>query len=273
MILEALTVCVDYADFLTETLPLNRPQVDRMVVVTSPEDHATQQVCDFWDVDVVLTDALGSRWGDWHKARGINAGLSVLNWSGWVLHIDADIAMPPRSRVLMERASLDKQCLYGVDRLCVPNYAAWRDHQAMPHIQTDGYHVRLGGAFSMVPRFNGWHVHGYAPVGYWQLWHPHEAGVREYPANHNGGDRTDVLFAEKWPREQRVLIPEFAVYHLESEPHAQGANWGGRTTARFGPEPSRSPNDYSHRRHTHHRHHHHRHHHHHYYEHDNDSQT
>lgn len=277
MILEAVTTCVDYADFLAATLPHNRPLFDRYVVVTSPEDSATLQVCDYFDVEVVKTDAFGSRWGDWHKGRGINAGLQVLQkpgggFRGWAVHLDADVVLPPRARVLLERASLDKASLYGVDRLRVPSWDEWRDHLAMPHIQTDGYHVRFDSRFEVMPRFNAWHIGGYAPVGYFQLWHPHVSGIRSYPDDHNGGDKTDVLFAQQWGRDKRQLLPEFAVYHLDSGFHVQGANWGGRTTARFGPDPTRRPSDYPHRHHHHHRHHndpahhHHHHHHHDYYD-------
>lgn len=55
--------------------------------------------------------------------------------------------------------------------------------------------------------------------------------------DHTEADRTDVLFAAQWPRAKRALLPEVAVYHLESEPADQGTNWGGRRTARFGVEP------------------------------------
>src|ERR1700758_5305210 len=103
--LQCVSVCVNYDDFLAETLPQNRRHFDRMVVVTAPEDLATQRVCEYWDVDVVLTDAFQSRWGEFHKAKGINAGLKVLDLRlGWILHLDADIALPPRSRVMLDNA-------------------------------------------------------------------------------------------------------------------------------------------------------------------------
>ena len=34
--LEAVTVCVDYADYLEETLPFLLPHVDDLVVITTP---------------------------------------------------------------------------------------------------------------------------------------------------------------------------------------------------------------------------------------------
>jgi hypothetical protein len=253
--LEAVVVSVDYSDFLTETLPTILRQVDRMVVVTAPEDVETQRVCDAYDCEVVLTDVIRSRWGEFAKAKGINAGLEFLKCDGWVLHIDADIALPSRTRVLLDHAELDRSVLHGADRLKVPSYDSWRAHQAMPAIQQDGYHVRLD-AFQVMPRFNAWHIGGYAPVGYFQLWHPGVSGVSAYPDDHTEADRTDVLFASQWDRAHRALLPELAVYHLESEPAAQGTNWGGRQTMRFGPPPAFPPNRWQHRRDRHHKHHH-----------------
>lgn len=50
MRIEAITVSVNYDDFLAETLPLNRPLFDDMIVVTTPEDVETQRICRYWDV-------------------------------------------------------------------------------------------------------------------------------------------------------------------------------------------------------------------------------
>ena len=45
MKIEAVIVCVDYADLLAETLPHNLPHFDRTLVITSPEDRETQELC------------------------------------------------------------------------------------------------------------------------------------------------------------------------------------------------------------------------------------
>ena len=55
MRLEAIVVCVNYSDFLEHTLPENMKYFDRVVVVTSPEDRATQALCNRLGVDFIET--------------------------------------------------------------------------------------------------------------------------------------------------------------------------------------------------------------------------
>jgi hypothetical protein len=237
--LEGVTCCVDYADFLAETLPHNRVHFDRLIVVTAPEDKETQRVCRYYGVPFALTDVFRTRWGEMHKARGINVGLRQLALDGWVCHLDADIVLPPKTRELIDRADLDRSCLYGVDRFMVRSHADWRRHQALPALQQDDYYVRLG-VFELGARFSGERMGGWAPPGFFQLWCPRWSNVRSYPEDHATAARTDVQFAAQWWRSKRALLPEFVVYHLEPEPGTQGANWGGRVTPRFGAVPDRS---------------------------------
>jgi hypothetical protein len=259
MKLEAVIVCVEYGDFLATTLPANKHQFDRLIVVTSPEDKETQRVCRYYGVPHLQTDVLRTRWGEMHKAKGINKGLEQLDLDDWVLHLDADIVLPPTCRQLIERADLDKTCLYGCDRYQVPSWEAWQLHQAMPPLQQDNYHVHLD-TFPIAPRFSGSRMGGYAPPGYFQLWNAKASGVTRYPEDHDDASRTDVLFTAQWWRNKRHLLPEFVVYHLESEQCPPGTNWEGRVSRRWGP----IPDERDHRHPRHHRqpphlwHHHHR---------------
>ena len=261
--IEAVTTCVNYADFLAATLPTNRFQFDRMVVVTAPEDTATQRVCEYNNVQCIVTDVFNSRWGEFCKGAAINEGLAELSLGDWVVHLDADIALPPLTKQLIENAELDKRMVYGADRHILDE-SAWQQHTAMPRLQQeDNVYVHVD-PYRMGTRIATSHYGGYIPIGFFQLWHPEVSDVYEYPEQHTDAGRGDMLFAAKWPRAQRALMPEIVVYHLESEPGAmQGTNWAGRKTKPFGaavtdPIPAsnvlpqhRKPHRHHHRHHYH----------------------
>ncbi len=83
---------------------------------------------------------------------------------------------------------------------------------------------------------------GYTPIGFFQLWWGAEtltwgSARKWYPQVHGNAARTDTQFANLWDRQNRILIPELLVFHLEGENASDGMghNWNGRKTPRFGP--------------------------------------
>lgn len=232
---EAVIVCDKYADFLTHTLPHNKPLFDKLVVVTSFEDAATRKVCEFWNVECLPTDSLKSRHGDFCKGAGIDEGLATLEKDGWVIHLDSDIVLPPLTRTLLDRANLDGRGIYGVDRFMVKGRAAWDSHLNSPNlIHEDWTWVHVGKQdFPVGTRLMIYPAFGYAPIGFFQMWCPSVSGIKDYPTAHTTAARTDVLHALRWPRPMRHLIPEIVAYHLESDDSTHSANWGGRTTSLF----------------------------------------
>lgn len=235
MKLEAVVTSVNYDDFLSETLPLNKVHFDNMVVVTSPEDLATQKLCEYYHVKCVPTNAFGAK-GEFRKGAAINAGLRQLDLDGWVIQLDADIALPPQTRRILEAIDLDAYSIYGIDRFNVMGRKAWDKHKRHPALQQENdVYVHLN-AFPLGTRFIS--RQGWIPIGFFQLWNPHISSISlgstfTYPENHTNAGRTDMMHAARWPSKQRHMLPELVAYHLESEPAEQGANWEGRQTARF----------------------------------------
>lgn len=245
MKLEAVITCVDYADFLAHTLPTNRALFDRLIVVTTTEDLDTQRVCDHAYVECVTTSAFRAQDGEFHKGAGINVGLEHLTLDGWVVHLDADIVLPAHAREILDNAPLDPRMVYGIDRYNLRSAAQWDQHLRRPPIQQElGRCLVHLSNYPLGARVSVPHLQGWAPIGFFQLWNPSVSGVKRYPENHVGADRTDMMFACQWPRARRGLLPEIVAYHLESEHAAQGANWQGRTTRPFtttNPHRSRKP--------------------------------
>lgn len=239
MYIEAVTVCVNYSDFLAHTLPLNKHHFDHWVVITSREDRETQRLCKHHNVECLVTDRFTENGDKFNKAKGINEGLLYHSKREWMVHIDADIVLPPMFRQIVERMSLNKDVIYGADRLMCPDFKQWMEYVKKPRPIYDEWifiHLNVFPIASRVADYNG---DGYAPIGYFQMWHPLSSKQLLYPEEHGAADRTDMAFAKKWSRENRALLAEIVVIHLDSENATvkeMGKNWQGRKTAVFGYE-------------------------------------
>ena len=241
MRLEGIIVSVGFSDVLASSLPLNRPMFDKLVVVSDTADVRTHNLCAYHHVQVIQTDHFYANEQAFNKGNGINAGLAALSCSDWVLHIDADIVLPPRTREMLNLAALDPENIYGADRMMCPSYEAWQQQVQTPHIQHADQIYVMPEPFPIGPRVAKMDGEGYVPIGFFQLWNAGRTGIRTYPNTHGTAGRTDMLFALQWPRARRVLLPEIVVTHLEGALPPGEKNWRGRRMDWFGPKPCRKP--------------------------------
>ncbi len=239
MHLEAVTICINYGDFLEVTARYNRGLFERWIIVTTEEDERTREVCRRFGLETLLTED-DKRDGDFSKGRLIDRALHILSRSAWRLHMDADIIQPSNFRALLDAAHLDPTCIYGWDRIMCRTPAQWKavlDSGFLEH-QLD-YHCRIHWPKGVCLGDRWAHPkYGWCPIGWSQLWHGrsdewHGIRTKHYQHNHGDACRTDVQFAMQWDRRKRVFIPEVIAVHLESEPAKLGANWKGRTTKPF----------------------------------------
>jgi len=233
MKIEAVIVCYNYGDFLEATIADNLQHLDRMVVVTHPSDKHTGRLCDRYGVDCIKTEVFHEDGDKFNKGRAINLGLSHLRHDDWVIHMDADILLPHRFRHMLKMAKLNKENIYGCDRLNSLNYENWVKYKnkTVPQHQWR-FMVTPQQEFPVGSRL----VHneyGWLPIGFLQLFHASKRRI--YPIVCGSSEHSDCLFSIQWPRENRILLPEFFCYHLESEVAQMGVNWGGRKTKPFGP--------------------------------------
>lgn len=236
MHISAVTICVHYGDFLAHTLPANKSLFDEIIVVTSPKDLYTQAVCEFNNVRCLITDVFYEDGASFNKAKGINEGFKALNKRDWVLHIDSDIWLPSTFRIVMEKVPLNRDDLYGVDRLMCPSYQAWEDFKVQQKPVHEAWVYQHMDFFPMGERFIQYKGDGYIPLGYFQMFH--KSKFKEYPTKHMSAARTDLQFSLMWERKNRRLIPDVVGIHLESELRTdQSVNWFGRQTPPFGNVP------------------------------------
>ncbi len=240
MILEAVTVCINYGDFLAAVAPYNRAVFDRWIIVTTPDDKETRDVCYKYGLDTVISEQ-GDRDGPLSKGRLINAGLHQVRAGAWRIHLDADVALPIDARIRLERAHLDEANIYGIDRVMVKGWSQWHKMKASGYLESQHCHpalIAFPAGYQVGSRFIELEQ-GYVPIGFFQLWHGKAdewcgLRIKPYPVNHGNACRTDTQMGLQWDRRNRVLLPELIGVHLESEAlRGMGANWNGRTTTRF----------------------------------------
>ena len=233
--IEAVITCAHYGDFLAWTLPANKHLFNRIVVVTRPDDKLTQQVCAYYHVECYPTYDFYHNGNVFNKGKGINYGLAKLAKDGWVVHLDADTYLPPRTRSILERISLNPEFLYGIDRMDCKSFTDWIKFLSAPPLQHEWeifVHMRpfpFGARIAKLDR------DGYVPIGFFQLWNPKGSGVYTYPEGRTNAAGTDMLFALQWPRGRRQFLPEIIATHLESEPLPLGSNWDGRMSRTLRP--------------------------------------
>ena len=232
--IEAVTVCVNYADFLAEVAPFNIPHLHRWLIVTTEDDLLTREVCRRLGLECLVTSE-HTREGGFSKGRLIERGLQHLSAEGWRLHMDADIVLPFQTQRLLQIAHLDEKKIYGCDRIMIHSWQKWQSFKASGWLTlANSCAVNFPAGIQVGTRWTD-SVAGFCPIGFFQLWHSDQdlwRGVRakRYPILHNDSCRTDTQHALQWDRRQRELLPELIVTHLESEAAPLGANWKGRTT-------------------------------------------
>ncbi|QJW98724.1 hypothetical protein [Frigoriglobus tundricola] len=262
--LYGVVVSEGYADYLDVCLTHNRAQLDRCVVVTSPDDHETRRVAGRHACELVCTrdgrrprsglqsgtPTFGKKDGGefagttaFNKGAMIERGLQQLPHDGWRVHFDADILFPNNFRRRLGVALRDRACVYGVDRFNVVGTEAYRRllasgffHRGFEHHHFLTYPI-AGCTVGSRLVFDD---QGWLPLGYTQIWHAsvEYSGIYRtltYPTGSNTAAHDDVQFSLRWDREQRVLIPDLYVAHVLTADSTYAANWEGRKTAPFEP--------------------------------------
>ncbi len=210
---QALTVSVNYADFL-ECIAPNRRHFESWLVVTDEKDTRTVEVCRRHGMDVLFSKRLYEEGAAFHKAAALNEGLAALDQDAWVAVMDSDILLPHDFRERLEAQELDASGLYGLAgrRVC-PTLAEFRALAA-----------REPWADNL--------IYTTFVIGYFNLFHLGQERNR-YP-DHGSDDAStyDVLFSEAFPPAQRHYLPMVCLHAGDAS-----KNWRGRTTDPFFDHP------------------------------------
>src|SRR5580698_1846413 len=115
--LQAVTICINYADYL-KCIVQNARHFDRWLVLTVSEDHETKEVCAAHGLECYVSTLLRPDGTDFHavtnKAPILNEGLERFGNHGWALVLDADVLLPRHFRRRLEGLPLEPGYLYGM---------------------------------------------------------------------------------------------------------------------------------------------------------------
>lgn len=249
MKLQAITVSVNYSDFLIHSLEANRKLFDKWIIVTDTKDKKTKALCNNYDVICIQTDVFYKN-ARFNKYAGINEGLKYIDNDAWVVFLDSDIILQPDLPRVLRELHLDITCLYGIDRLNITGYERWNEFRKSRGLLIENWlltsqKLELGsrlvhyyGHEGENGKFEGWR-----PLGFFQLCH--RSSFESYPQQTDGADHCDLLFARLWPRRKREFIPELLSIHLESHGTGKAMNWWGRRSKPFQPIEVKDKKKYS----------------------------
>jgi len=215
--IDCVVTCVGYADCLGISLPHNKRFLDRVAVVTSPDDKDTQTVCRENGIEPVVTSRFFDGGAAFNKGKGINDGLAALDLNDWVLIMDADILLPPDAGQRIKSRILNPGCLHYTSRLC-PKEADVGLYLANPEV-VKAWKPPKG------KRFNN-------ASGYFQLWTTRARSLKGrstwYSEDFPSAGDVDLEFMRLWPQDKQVKLDDFFVVHIPHGPHKR--NWRGRVT-------------------------------------------
>jgi hypothetical protein len=201
MRISGITVCVDYSEFLGQSLARWRRGLDELLVVTSPTDIPTKALCSAHGTPFHATEVFWARGAKFNKAGALNEALQktgIFDRAQWFLFFDADVIPPADWRHQLEHpGQLVPGNLYGAGRA---------DERGEPIPDTE-------------------------LAGYFQLFHAADPAVRMHAEAGKGvaleeftnAGCYDSCFMRRWPAERRLFVPSLMLTHLGE----RGVNWCG----------------------------------------------
>ncbi len=216
--IECVLVCVNYSDYLSCVIELNKKHFDNVIVITNKKDTETINLCNNHKVDCVLTDRFYENGDKFNKGKGINDGIKNLKFNDWVLITDADMYIPDDFKE--KTKDLNKECVYGTHRYMCPTNKEWEEFINTKEINKSWvlqkHRLAIGVGFFQLINFNSEIMKKLNPK-----WYSEDFG-------HAG--RSDRIFLRNWPDDLRKNL-KLNTIHLGSD--ELGKNWKGRVTGKW----------------------------------------
>lgn len=229
--LNLLITCVNYSDYLSDTLNHNIHIFDKLYIVTTSEDKETNKIIEQFNsirnniiplyTNIFFEDG---PWGKTHFNKGgaLNFGLSNIEHKDWIIIGDADIIYP--SNIINQLPNLEIDCMHGMYR-----YKIFKREEISLAIQSyqteEKYDMYLNNAIIQY----GQRKHGI--IGYCQLFNFSSICIKDgfsYPQGPTAF-AVDTIFSRGYfPRKYRRLHKNYCLHLGEA-----CKNWKGRVTKQW----------------------------------------
>jgi hypothetical protein len=236
MKIQAITVSVNYSDFLKYSIETNKEFFDDWFIVTDTKDKETKELCDKHGLHCIQTDIFYEG-GYFRKYAGINEALKLVDKDAWVLFLDGDILLSPLTKRVLTKLNLQKDTIYGIDRVNCYGFERFIEFKKSSGVLKENWLLHGAGL-----EFGARIVHifgedgenglftGYKPLGFFQL--VHRSSFDYYPEGSLDASHGDIAFAKLYHRDKRQLIPEILGVHICTEKY-KSMNWKGRKSDPF----------------------------------------
>lgn len=199
MRIHALTVCVNYSDFLRYSAPRWINNLASWTIITDAQDEATVGLAKSIGAQLFRTNVFYERGAKFNKGAALEAARLALPWEDWFLFLDADIVPP---------ADWYEKLLAAAPQ---PNSI----HFA-PRVQCDDIALIDTASRPILENHRG------DGPGYFQLFHTSDSHFKPIEKFWPHAGVYDTHFAWNWPVELRRVLPLQLVHLGERE------NWFGR---------------------------------------------
>lgn len=199
--MNAITVCVNFSDLLSITLPRMISWFDHVTVVTDMDDEDTCLV--EWEphVSVIRTDLFYKDGSPFNKGAALD--MALMKAEGWTCVIDADVYLP-RPTFEMD---LDDSKLYSPFRRLletpgpIPDEKEWGDLPYGPEVRNGEYagFFHCFNAYRLITEIGGppwyespmWRSARGCDTVFWRKWGPRRARRLPFEVLHLGPTRVN----------------------------------------------------------------------------------
>lgn len=145
----AITVCIDYADYLAQTLPNNRPLFSKYYIITERRDTETVRIASMYDCTLLYTNVTKTNGASFNKSGILYHTQRLLHKhhpTSWIVILDADIYLPLDIWKSIDISGLNKNGIYGISR---KNYTTYSDYVSNSPSSVDTSENSAVGYFQM----------------------------------------------------------------------------------------------------------------------------